>query len=87
MVAFAWEYFPPPEIFPSKLTNEVTIIQNIFVVKADFVIKNILNATEASNLLLWYPSSVKYTHNGRIEETVSFIKYQNSIYSFKSSIF
>lgn len=31
---FAWECFP--EIFPSKLTDEVTIIQNISVVKADF---------------------------------------------------
>lgn len=36
---FAWEYFLSPEIFPSKLTDEVTIIQNISVVKADFLIK------------------------------------------------
>lgn len=36
---FAWECFPSPEIVPSKLTDEVTIIQNISVVKAIFLIK------------------------------------------------
>lgn len=48
---FAWECFPSPEIFPSKLTDEVTIIQSISVVKANFFYKNILNATETSSLL------------------------------------
>lgn len=33
---FAWECFPSPEIFPSKLPDEITITQNISVVKADF---------------------------------------------------